>query len=99
MLIATNEQRQHMLERQIYFADKYKREHPGTEMMVVEDNCGYHGDVLREHTKGRIVYRTDQPEQRFAVEPLDTVACVVHQSLDNGRQGIIADMVADTYGF
>ena len=61
MLMATEQEKTEMLREQIRFAEKYKREHK-VEMMVVDDGEGYHGDILRENTRYRIVYRTDQPE-------------------------------------
>ena len=90
MLMATEQEKNEMLHEQIRFADKYKREHK-VEMMVVDDGEGYHGDILRENTRYRIVYRTDQPEtERHA----GTVESVVEKNLDNTRRGTVRDIAA-----
>ena len=95
MLMVSDAEKSRMLDRQIYFADKYKNEHPGVEMMVVWDGGGYHGDVLRENTKYEIVYRTDRHDGCIGkVTAVDTVGCVVRRMVDNLRRGTVSDMAA-----
>ena len=94
MLMATEQEKNEMLREQIRFAEKYKREHK-VEMMVVDDGEGYHGDILRENTRYRIVYRTDQPETEC---PAGTVESVVENNLNNTRRGTVRDIAAAVMG-
>jgi hypothetical protein len=93
MLVATEREKKHMLERQIYYANKYKREH-NTEMCVVWDpEGGYVGYVLRENLPFEIVYRTDAPQH-----PEATIDYAVGKALYDCRRGTVADVVRGTYG-
>ena len=93
MLVATEAEKQRMLERQIYYAEKYKREH-GVEMMVVWDpEGGYVGDVLRESSRFETVYRTDKPDTDKTI-----IDYAVGKALDDCRRGTVADVVRGTYG-
>ena len=102
MLMVSDAEKSRMLDRQIHFADKYKNEHPGVEMMVVWDGGGYHGDVLRENTKYEIVYRTDRQDDCILSDEgkgtaVDTVGCVVRRMVDNLRRGTVSDMAAASF--